>query len=82
MNNRIKQLAEQSGFGEQWFEEHPTGACLPKPLMMREYTEALIKESAFAIQCFVDQRIPASEYPQLLLEYFSFEPMKEFWNDE
>lgn len=44
MNEQIKQLAKQAGFGEQWFEEHPTGCSLPKPLMLKEYTELIVKE--------------------------------------
>lgn len=46
MNERIKELAEQAGFGEQWFEEHPTGCSLPKPLMLKEYTELIVRECA------------------------------------
>lgn len=44
MNKRIQELAEQAGFGEQWFEEHPTGCSLPKPLMLKEYTELIVRE--------------------------------------
>jgi hypothetical protein len=44
MNERIKELAEQAGFGEQWFEEHPTGCSLPKPLMLREFAELIVRE--------------------------------------
>lgn len=44
MNERIRELALQAGFGEQWFEEHPTGCSLPKPLMLKEYTELIVKE--------------------------------------
>lgn len=44
MNKRIKELALQAGFGEQWFEEHPTGCSLPKPLMLKEYTELIVWE--------------------------------------
>ena len=44
MNERIKELAKQAGFGEQWFEQHPTGCALPKPLMLKEYTELIVRE--------------------------------------
>tara|TARA_R110000868_G_scaffold220387_3_gene471600 strand:- start:350 stop:589 length:240 start_codon:yes stop_codon:yes gene_type:complete len=44
MNERIKELAAQVGFGEKWFEEHSTGCSLPKPLMLKEYTELIIQE--------------------------------------
>jgi hypothetical protein len=46
MNERIKELALQAGFGEQWFEQHPTGCALPKPLMLKEYTELIVRECA------------------------------------
>lgn len=46
MNPKIKELAEQAGFDAHWFEEHPTGCSLPKPLMLKELTEFIILDIA------------------------------------
>ena len=45
MNERIRELAEQSGFGAAWFEEAPVGhPSLPKEGILKEFAELIIKE--------------------------------------
>ena len=45
MNERIRELAEQSGFGPAWFEEAPVGhPSLPKEGILKKFTELIVKE--------------------------------------
>ena len=47
MNERIKKLAEQTGFGPAWFEQAPTGhPTLPKEGMLKEFAELIVRECA------------------------------------
>ena len=67
MNERVKEIALQAGFGEQWFEEHPTGCSLPKPLMLKEYTEMIVRKCAIVGNYAYD----GGEYPgPMIKEYF------------
>ena len=60
MNERIRELAIQAGFGEQWFEEHPTGCSLPKPLMLKEYTELIVRECIGCCEQVISDPVPES----------------------
>lgn len=67
MNERIRLLAEQSGYGTRWttteqFEE-----------FMNKFADSIINECVYTIQDFVDHRIPASEYSDRLRRYFEVE---------
>ena len=45
MNERIKELAEQVGFGPAWFEQAPPGhPTLPKEGMLKEFAELIVKD--------------------------------------
>lgn len=45
MNERIRELAEQVGFGPAWFEESQPGyPALPKEGMLKEFAELIVQE--------------------------------------
>ena len=45
MNERIKELAEQAGFGSAWFEEAPEGhPSLPKEGILKKFAELIVEE--------------------------------------
>lgn len=47
MNKRIKELAEQVGFGNAWLEEAKPGyPALPREGMLKEFAELIICASA------------------------------------
>lgn len=46
MNERIRELAEQAGFGSAWFEESSPGyPALPKEGMLKEFAELIVRET-------------------------------------
>ena len=69
MNNRIQELADQVGLGIKH-----NGIILTKNVNAAEafekFAQLIVQECAKTIQDFVDHRLPASEYPERLKEYF------------
>ena len=54
MNERIKELAEQAGFGPGWFEESPPGyPALPRQGIVRTFAESIVRECV--TKCKADQ---------------------------
>ena len=83
LKSRIRELAIEAGFGDQWFEEHPTGCSLPKPLMLREYTELIVKECAAIANYYSDGHVKnqfdhktfcyQTDVGEAILKYFGIE---------
>lgn len=71
MNERIKKLVWKAG--AKFYSEPPkrrvTGVSMSFE-SVDKYTELIIQECANTIQDMVDQRIPASEYPDRLKKHF------------
>jgi hypothetical protein len=69
MNERIKNLIDEASLN------YVTGR--KNTFYIKEdfcvFTELVVKECAGFIQDLVDQRIPASEYPDRLKQYFNVE---------
>lgn len=78
MNEHYRRIANDAGF-VLWGDEDwkPEGGIVDwaneYDYELNQYSELLVKECSAIIQNFVDQRIPASEYPRLLREHFSGE---------
>lgn len=60
MNQRIQELAHDAGL--------PTYNPNSVPTKLEKFARLLIEECASRIQNYVDHRIPASQYPELLIE--------------
>lgn len=66
MNDRIKELAEQAGFGSAWFEESPPGyPALPKEGMLKELAESIVRQCGFEL---VDESM---QYNSPLIQEFT-----------
>ena len=46
MNQKYIQIAKNAGFGDAWFETSPAGFPHPMALLLKEYTEAIVRECA------------------------------------
>jgi hypothetical protein len=72
MNERILELAVQTGLYDDW-----NGRPYPRAMSSEEcraayakFAELIVCECSVIIQDYVDHRIPASEYPKQLKEHF------------
>lgn len=61
MNDRIKELAEQAGFGTEWFEEAPLGyPASPREGIIKNFTELIVRECAEVSKNYADGSMPLS----------------------
>ena len=71
MNERIKELAEQVGFGPAWFEESQPGyPALPKEGMLKEFAELIVRECAEYAEHELDM---AGYKKKFMLQHFGVE---------
>lgn len=79
MNERIRELAEQAGFGSAWFEESSPGyPALPKEGMLKEFAELIVRECARR-SYLEDSRNPEVEEA---LEFWRKDMLKHFGVEE
>lgn len=74
MNKKFLELADQAGF--VLWDDEPWATGLvdwagASDGELEQYSQLLVQECAEFIQALVDQRVPASEYPKLLVEHFT-----------
>ena len=75
-DNKVYLLAKEAGLIE--FEKFAWNPELVSPTQesvakAHKFAELFIKECSATIQDFVDHRIPASEYPERLKQYYGFD---------
>ena len=74
MNERIKDLAEQVGFGPAWFEESPPGyPALPKEGMLKEFAELIVQECTDLVQKYMTRWPEDCELTKQIKEHFGVE---------
>jgi hypothetical protein len=76
MNEKFRSIANDAGFvlwnDEDWKPENGIVDWSNEyDHELNQYSELLVKKCSDVIQSFVDERIPASEYPRLLQNHFS-----------
>jgi hypothetical protein len=65
MNERIRLLAEQAGFGMAWGNEGPE-----HKLNLKRFSELIVKECVTVVVDAVDHREPASTYASKIQQHF------------
>jgi len=81
MNERIRELVEQSGISlykkdvlDKHFPElYDSVYCESSVEQLEKFAELIIAECALTVQDLVDHRIPASEYSEHLKKHFGVE---------
>lgn len=69
MNQRIQELAEKAGIEfDDSFSSEPETIYYLKLSDFEKFAELIVEECASRIQNYVDHRIPASQYSELLIK--------------
>ena len=68
MNDRIKELADQAGFGMAWLNEGPEDK-----LNLKKFAQLIVQECVTVVVDAVDHREPASTYASKIQQHFGVE---------
>ena len=72
-NNLLRNLAEKAGFSLQNIRDEFDYAI---DNSITSFSKMVAGECAHYVQSLVDKRIPASEYPNLIRQYFEIQNVK------